>query len=77
MTLENLIYLFEQPFYLGTITLVCILLFLVKFGERIYTWYQFKYHDFGTCKKCGNKQDNMWYLTCMKCYNKQQKEMQK
>lgn len=71
MSLENLVYLFEQPFYLGLISLVGILSFLAKYGEIIYNWYQFKYQDFGTCRRCFGKQDNMYYLVCTKCYDRQ------
>ena len=71
MSLENVFYLFQQPWYIALIVLTGTLSFLAKFGGRIYTWYEFKYQDFGTCRKCFGKQDNMYYLVCTKCYDKQ------
>lgn len=69
--MDNFLYLLSQPVMLIPMTIIGILLFALIFGSRIYTWYQYKYRDFGTCRRCGGKQDNEWYLCCMKCYEQQ------
>lgn len=71
MSLENILYLLSTPWYIGLIVLTSVLIFTAKFGSRIYTWYEYKYQDFGTCRRCFGKQDNMWYLVCTKCHDKQ------